>query len=98
MANLVLAAEHAAVPESAVKHGLGKDADQVLDDIVKAKLLSYRPKSCWARDLPTKVHGPKGKPIVTAPTPAHLYCMKKLQECGDLVPSESTAQDCRVWQ
>ena len=57
---------------------------QVLQAMVRANLVAYRPYSCWARDLPAGVFsasdslGTEPGVVVTAPTPAHLHCMRKL--------------------
>ena len=41
-----------------------------------------------ARDLPADAHGPLLEPIVTAPTPGHLFCMKLLEKAGRLKQAE----------
>ena len=46
----------------------------------------------WARDLPAEVHGPDNVPVVTTPTPAHLYCMRMLEISGKLDFTDSTAE------
>ena len=47
--------------------------------------------AAWARDLPMEVHikavqktAQVLQPVVTAPSAAHLYCMRLLQQDGDL--------------
>ncbi|KAK9820192.1 hypothetical protein WJX72_007329 [[Myrmecia] bisecta] len=52
---------------------------QVLQAMVRENLLAYRPYSTWAIDIHTDAFGPKRKEVVTAPTPAHLHCMRELE-------------------
>ncbi|BDA48433.1 hypothetical protein COCOBI_12-1120 [Coccomyxa sp. Obi] len=62
--------------------------------MVQADLLSYRPKSRWAYDLPAEVHGPLGEVVITAPTPGHLYCMARLDKCGSLLSTDKEEWLC----
>ena len=64
--------------------GQGHDGRQVLQAMVRAKLVAYRPYSRWARDLPVGVFRASDRlatklgVVVPAPTPAHLHCMREL--------------------
>ena len=64
--------------------GGGSAGRQVLQAMVRNDLVAYRPYSNWARDLPVGVFrasdrpNPKLEEVVTAPSPAHLYCMREL--------------------
>ena len=39
----------------------------------------------WARDLPEAAHGEVPGDVVTAPTPAHMYCIRLLKQKRMLV-------------
>ncbi|EIE18339.1 hypothetical protein COCSUDRAFT_60307 [Coccomyxa subellipsoidea C-169] len=56
---------------------------QVLEAMVAANLLAYRPVSDWSRDLPPELHGERCEALVTASSAAHLYAMHILQAAGD---------------
>ena len=65
--------------------GGGYDGGQVLQAMAREGLVACRPYSPWARDLPKEafVAGTSGlfaklEDVVTAPTPAHLHCMRQL--------------------
>ena len=64
--------------------GGGDAGRQVLQAMVREDLVAYRPYSEWARDLPEEAFCASDGPfaeldvVVMAPTPAHLYCMRKL--------------------
>ena len=76
---LLLASPARAVPADVVKakFGGGGEGKRVLQAMVRANLLSYRPFSYWARDLDRSAF--QGCDVViTAPTPAHLACMRQL--------------------
>ena len=66
------------------QYGGGSAGREVLQAMVREDLVSYRPYSDWARDLPVEAFCASDGPdrmleeVVTAPTPAHLYCMRKL--------------------
>ena len=57
---------------------------QVLEMMVREDLVFCRPYSEWARDLPEEAFRASDGPVhrlevvVTAPTAAHLYCMREL--------------------
>ena len=51
----------------------------------------------WARDIPLKAFGRKRLPIVTAPSSAHLYCMRILLEDGSLSPDAQVGRQCQWW-
>ena len=75
--------------------GQGYDGSQVLQAMVHANLVAYRPYSRWARDLPVGVFrasdslNTKLGVVVTAPTPAHLHCMRELTLPDPTLPAES---------
>ena len=46
----------------------------------------------WARDLPADAHGPRKEPVLTAPTPGHLFAMAHLEKLGDLKSAERLAE------
>ena len=68
---------------------------QILQAMVHANLVAYRPYSRWARDLPVGVFrasdslNTKLGVVVTAPTPAHLHCMRELTLPDATLPAES---------
>ncbi len=64
--------------------GGGSAGREVLQAMVREDLVACRPYSDWARDLPEEAFCASDGPVlmledvVTAPTPAHLYCMREL--------------------
>eukprot|EP00891_Asterochloris_glomerata_P004997 jgi/Astpho2/4997/Aster-05935 len=64
-------------------------AEMAVQAMVQANLLSYRPPSGWAQDIPKEAFGPDRVAVVTAPSAAYLYCMRRLQRRGAL---NSTAE------
>ena len=64
--------------------GGGSAGREVLEAMVREDLVACRIYSEWARDLPVEAFGASGGSVlmlgdvVTAPTPAHLYCMREL--------------------
>ena len=85
----IVDAEHHAVLRSALEEALHTDGDDAsgedaLLSMVKYNLLTLRPASLLARDLPLRVHGKKRGEVVTLPSPAHLWAAKELKEDGDL--------------
>ena len=64
--------------------GGGYAGSQVLQAMVRADLVAIRPYSFWARDVPKGAFRASDGPdfmleeVVTAPTPADLYCMREL--------------------
>jgi len=75
-----LAVEPHAVLASELKaeFGGGYVGAQVLQAMVRQDLVAYRPHSDWARDIAEEAFGADLEEVVTAPTPAHLYCMQRL--------------------
>ncbi|CAL8461928.1 g1459 [Coccomyxa elongata] len=69
--------------------GAGKE---VLQAMVRANLLAYRPASSWARDMERSAFG-KDRAVITAPTPANLACMRKV-ELPQAAPSAGTVSSC----
>ena len=76
----ILAAPANAVPAAALEHALGEGAAgrQALQAMVRADLLVYRPQSRWAQDIDESAFPYYGM-VVTAPTPAHVACMRRLK-------------------
>ena len=76
-----LAVEPYAVLASELKaeFGGGHVGAQVLKAMVRQDLVAYRPHSYWARDIAEEAFGADLEEVVTAPTPAHLYCMQELR-------------------
>ena len=60
------------------KFGSGGAGRQVLQAMVRADLLAYRPKSDWARDIPSSAFE-EDFFVVTAPSPAELACMREVK-------------------
>ena len=64
--------------------GGGFAGRQILQAMVRNDLVAYRPYSNWARDLPVEAFRASDRPnvkleeVVTAPSPATLYCMREL--------------------
>ena len=89
-----------AVPASVLEEecGGGDAGWQVLQAMVRADLVAYRPYSQWARDLPVDAFragaGPDAKltEVVTAPTPAHLHCMRELTLPDPALPADPVGQ------
>ncbi|KAK9820217.1 hypothetical protein WJX72_007582 [[Myrmecia] bisecta] len=81
-----------AVPASALedKFGSGYAGRQVLQAMMRENLVAYRPYSTWASDIDMDAFGPKRVEVVTAPTPAHLHCMREL-ELPDEPPADTGA-------
>ena len=65
--------------ELEAEFGGGYVGDQVLQAMVRQDLVAYRPHSYWARDIAEEAFGANLAEVVTAPTPAHLYCMQELR-------------------
>ena len=65
--------------ELEAEFGGGYVGDQVLQAMVRQDLVAYRPYSRWARDIAKEAFGADLEEVVTAPTPAHLYCMQELR-------------------
>ena len=65
--------------ELEAEFGGGDVGAQVLQALVRQDLVAYRPYSRWARDIAVDAFGAKLAEVVTAPTPAHLYCMQELR-------------------
>ena len=65
--------------ELEAEFGGGYVGDQVLQAMVRQDLVAYRPHSYWARDIAEEAFGADLEEVVTAPTPAHLYCMQELR-------------------
>ena len=64
--------------KGAIKRGM-----LVLQAMVQANALAYRPMSELSRDIPEEVFI-KGKPVATAMTPAHLHAMREARASGFL--------------
>ena len=77
-----LAVEPHAVLASELKAEFGGShvGAQVQQAMVRQDLVAYRPYSRWARDIAEEAFGADLEEVVTAPTPAHLYCMQELRE------------------
>ncbi len=86
----ILAAPANAVSAGALKaqFGGGSAGKQVLQAMVRANLLAYRPRSVWARDIPRSTFG-KDLVVITAPTPADLAYMREL-DLPEPAPSAGT--------
>ncbi len=76
----ILAAPANAASACALKaqFGGGGAGKEVLQAMVRANLLAYRPASSWARDIERSAFG-KDMLLVTAPTPADIACMRELE-------------------
>ena len=78
--------------------GGGHAGWQVLQAMARADLVACRPYSPWARDLPVEAFrasdGPVSKlgVVVTAPTPAHLHCMRELTLPDPALPPDPVRQ------
>ena len=78
--------------------GGGNAGRQVLQAMVRNDLVAYRPYSEWARDLPEEAFRASDGPIpklgvvVTAPTPAHLHCMRELTLPDPMLPADPVRQ------
>ena len=81
--------------ELVAQFGGGSAGREVLQAMVREDLVSYRSYSDWARDLPVEAFCASDGPdrmleeVVTAPTPAHLYCMRKLTLPDPMPPMAS---------
>lgn len=86
----ILAGPENAVPAAVLRAKLGSEGagKKVLQAMVRADLLTYRPYSSWARDISQSAFKQDG-PVITAPTPAHLACMHRL-ELPEPEPSADT--------
>ncbi len=80
----IITAPHHAVLASEVKEALGngdeKLGSKILLSMLKYNLLTLRPYSRLARDLPEEVYGEKKAPVVTLHSAAHEWCAKALLE------------------
>ena len=76
----ILAAPANAVPIAMLEaaFGGGTAGREVVQAMVRANLLAYRPRSAWARDI-SKAVFQGDRAVVAAPTPAHLACMEELE-------------------
>ena len=89
-----------AVPASVLQEefGGGHAGWQVLQAMVRADLVAYRVHSHWARDLPEEAFRASDGPdaelteVVTAPTPAHLHCMRALTLPDPALPADPVGQ------
>ena len=78
--------------------GGGDAGRQVLQAMVRNDLVAYRQYSEWARDLPEEAFRASDGPdaelgvVVTAPTPAHLHCMRKLTLPDPALPADQVGQ------
>ena len=87
----LLAAPYHAVSAVDLVKALGADGEAVLDSMVKANLMGYRPESAWACDVPVEAFNAISSNLVAAPSAAHLHCMRLLEEQGMLVQSQTTS-------
>lgn len=62
----------------------GRNGHAAVRAMVAANVLGCRPYSEWDRDLPADAFGMFASPIITAPSAAHLFCMKMLNNDGAL--------------
>ncbi len=78
----IVTAPHHAVLRDDLSRDLGKVDDDIGDEIilslVKYNLLTLRPYSTLARDLPREVYGGHKKEVVTLPSPGHVWAAKQL--------------------
>ena len=51
----------------------------------------------WASDIPSEAFGPSRLPVVTAPSAAHLYCMRLSARHDALSSSAEVGCQCRWW-
>ena len=78
--------------------GGGNAGRRVLQAMVRNDLVAYRPYSVWARDLRVEAFLvrdgpiPKRGVVVTAPTPAHLHCMRELALPDATLPADQVGQ------
>ena len=77
--------------------GGGTAGKEVLQAMVRDNLVAYRPYSDWAMDIDMDAFGPQRREVVTAPTPAHLFCMRQLN-LPDEPPAETVRNLSRDWQ
>lgn len=73
----LLATPSSSVPAATLEAALGGagTGNQVVQAMVQANLLAYRPWSYWAQDIDKRAF--QDGVVVTAPTPAHLACMRE---------------------
>ncbi|BDA41349.1 Uncharacterized ATP-binding protein MJ1659 at C-terminar half [Coccomyxa sp. Obi] len=92
-AQSILAAQQNAVSADVLEaeFGGGAAGDMVLQAMVRANLLAYRPPSPWARDIDISAFK-DDEVVITAPTPAHLACMREL-ELPEPAPSVGTEEN-----
>ena len=86
----LLAASYHAVSADDLIEALGDDGEAALEAMVKENLLGYRPESSWARDVPVGAFDALSSNLVTAPSAAHLHCMRLLEQQGKLKQSQSS--------
>ena len=77
--------------------GGGNAGKEVLQALVRENLVAYRPYSTWATDIDMDAFGPQQEEVVTAPTLAHLFCMRQLN-LPDAPPADTVRNISRDWQ
>ena len=75
----ILDSPHHAVRRKELEARIGGGGAAALAAMVHANLLALRPPSRLAADLAQEAYG-QNDDVITAPTPARLYVMKKMRE------------------